>query len=79
MTLGQFVNGMGWRLQGNIVVSVWSARFDNEIDRLSFTTDSGLRGYKKTDLKGLLSKEIKYMFANQCGELVIEVEKEEDE
>lgn len=75
MKLGQFINGMGVALQGKVTISVWSENFDDEIDRINFETDGGLKGLKHL-LPGLLSKEIRYMFANPCGELIIEIEKE---
>lgn len=58
-----------------MVISVWDG-WNEEIDRIEFETDGGLRGFKKTALKGLLSKEIRYMFANDGVGLVIEIEKE---
>lgn len=76
MKLGQFINGVGSALQGNVTISVWSENFDEEIDRINFETDGGLRGFKKTALKGLLSCEIRFMFANDGVGLVIEIEKE---
>ena len=75
MKLGQFINGVGSALQGKVVISVWDG-WDEEVDRIEFETDGGLRGFKKTALKGLLSKEIRFMFANDCIGLVIEIEKE---
>ena len=75
MKLGQFINGVGSALQGRVVISVWDG-WNEEIDRIEFETDGGLRGFKKTALKGLLSKEIRYMFANDGVGLVIEIEKE---
>lgn len=75
MKLGQFINGIGSALQGRVVISVWDG-WNEEIDRIEFETDGGLRGFKKTALKGLLSKEIRYMFANDGVGLVIEIEKE---
>ena len=75
MKLGQFINGIGSALQGLVVISVWED--GEEIDRIEFETDGGLRGFKKTVLKGLLSLPINYMFANQVGQLTIEIEKGE--
>ena len=75
MKLGQFINGVGSALQGRVVISVWDG-WNEEIDRIEFETDGGLRGFKKTALKGLLSKEIRFMFANDGVGLVIEIEKE---
>ena len=75
MKLGRFINGVGSALQGRVVISVWDG-WNEEIDRIEFETDGGLRGFKKTALKGLLSKEIRYMFANDGVGLVIEIEKE---
>ena len=76
MKLGQFINGVGSALQGKVVISVWDGRWDGEIDRIEFETDGGLRGFKKAALKGLLSCEICFMFANDGIGLVIEIEKE---
>ena len=75
MKLGQFINGIGVALQGKVVISVWDG-WDEEIDRIEFETDGGLRGFKKTALKGLLSYDIRFMFANDGIGLVIEIEKE---
>ena len=74
MTLGTFINNMDFRLQGNIVISVWDEFIVEELDRIEIETDGGLRGFKKTILKGLLCCPIIYMFANY-GQLVIEIKK----
>lgn len=80
MTLGSFIRGIGWKLQGNITVSVWDSNSENEIDRISFEyIDGGLNHSPHKDrLKGLLSLSIDFMFA-QYGELVIEIHKRGDE
>lgn len=74
MKLGQFINGIGSALQGLVVISVWED--GEEVDRIEMETDGGLRG-RKDEMKGLLSLPINYMFANQVGQLTIEIEKGE--
>lgn len=74
MKLGQFINGIGSALQGLVVISVWED--GEEVDRIEMETDHGLRG-RKDEMKGLLPLPINYMFANQVGQLTIEIEKGE--
>lgn len=73
MTLGQFIKVTGHTVQGKVTLSVWDLEAGDEIERITVETDCGLM-YEKEHFKGFLSKKVTYIFANLCGELVIEIE-----